>query len=97
MKTHPDQIAVGGYQADGESTMEVSIANPITLKCRLPLPNRLAKAAMAENFADKDHLPSSEQCLATYRHWAQGGWGMAVTGNVQIDSTYLGPIAYSVK
>jgi 2,4-dienoyl-CoA reductase-like NADH-dependent reductase (Old Yellow Enzyme family) len=60
--------------------MELSIAKPITLKCGLKLPNRLTKAAMAEGFADKDHLPGSKECLAAYSAWAKGGWGLVITG-----------------
>jgi 2,4-dienoyl-CoA reductase-like NADH-dependent reductase (Old Yellow Enzyme family) len=28
--------------------------------------------------------------LRLYRHWAKGGWGIVITGNVAIDSTHLG-------
>lgn len=34
-------------------------------------------------------LPN-ERIVRTYRHWARGGWGMVITGNVAIDSTHLG-------
>lgn len=32
----------------------------------------------------------TEPLLRLYRHWARGGWGMLITGNVCIDSTHLG-------
>ncbi|VEB44254.1 Uncharacterised protein [Chromobacterium violaceum] len=38
------------------------------------LPNRLAKAAMEENLADRDHAPS-EELIRLYRAWAEGGAG----------------------
>lgn len=32
----------------------------------------------------------TDPLLKLYRHWARGGWGMLITGNVCIDSTHLG-------
>ncbi|KAL0938155.1 fmn binding protein [Colletotrichum truncatum] len=66
-----------------------AIAKPLTLKCGLTLPNRLAKAAMAENWADKDGLPV-EAMNAAYGQWADGEWGLVMTGNVAVDLKYLG-------
>ncbi|KUM03761.1 NADH:flavin oxidoreductase/NADH oxidase family protein [Chromobacterium subtsugae] len=48
------------------------------------LPNRLAKAAMEENMADRDHAPS-EALIRLYRAWAEGGAGLILTGNVMVD------------
>ncbi|OQS46091.1 2,4-dienoyl-CoA reductase [Chromobacterium violaceum] len=48
------------------------------------LPNRLAKAAMEENLADRDHAPS-EELIRLYRAWAEGGAGLIITGNVIVD------------
>ncbi|XP_014554676.1 hypothetical protein COCVIDRAFT_39424 [Bipolaris victoriae FI3] len=72
--------------------MELTLSKPIRLKCGLKLPNRLVKAAMAECLgkADEHHLPGSEECLAVYRRWSQGGWGLIITGNVQVDPDHLG-------
>lgn len=61
--------------------MDLNLAKPITLRCGLTLPNRVWKAAMTEDFADKERLPGSDACLATYRVWANGGWGLIMTGN----------------
>ncbi|KAI8313341.1 NADH-dependent flavin oxidoreductase nadA [Colletotrichum sp. SAR11_240] len=66
-----------------------AIAKPLTLKCGLTLPNRLSKAAMAENWADKDGLPL-EAMQTAYSTWAEGEWGLVMTGNVQVDIKYLG-------
>ena len=52
------------------STANLELAKPITLKCGLTLPNRLAKAAMAENQGDKDGL-APESLLAVYERWAE--------------------------
>ena len=68
---------------------DLKLAQPITLPCGLTLPNRLVKAAMTEQLADKEHLPS-DAFNTVYRAWAEGGWGMVLTGNVQVNTTYLG-------
>lgn len=57
---------------------------PLTLPNGSQLINRLAKAAMEENMADRDHAPS-EALIRLYRTWAQGGAGLLVTGNVMVD------------
>lgn len=59
-----------------------TIAKPLTLKCGLTLPNRLVKAAMAENWADKEALPT-EELHAPYGEWADGEWGLVMTGMLQ--------------
>ncbi|KAM0491055.1 hypothetical protein ACHAP8_010943 [Fusarium lateritium] len=69
--------------------MTSHIEQPITLKNGLTLPNRLAKSAMAENIADKDLLPT-DQIYTAYKTWANGGWGLIITGNVQVDPRHLG-------
>ncbi|KAJ4171580.1 hypothetical protein NW754_013350 [Fusarium falciforme] len=69
--------------------MTSHIEQPITLNNGLTLPNRLAKAAMAENLADGDLLPT-DQVYTAYKTWANGGWGLLITGNVQVDPRHLG-------
>ncbi|GME28585.1 hypothetical protein GTA08_BOTSDO12859 [Neofusicoccum parvum] len=69
--------------------MDLNIAKPLTLKCGLVLPNRLVKAAMAEHLSEKGCLPS-QTLNAVYESWTDGGWGMVLTGNVQVDGNYLG-------
>lgn len=69
--------------------LDLEIAKPLTLPCGLELPNRVAKAALAESWAGKDWLPSHD-LIKTYGAWGRGGWGMVLTGNVQVDVTYLG-------
>ncbi|KAI0118705.1 NADH:flavin oxidoreductase/NADH oxidase [Nemania sp. FL0031] len=64
------------------------ISDVFTLKCGLTLPNRLVKAAMAENLADSDALPSAKH-LAIYREWAKAGFGMVLTGTVGVDQRHL--------
>lgn len=44
---------------------------------------------MAEGWADKKGLPK-DRLVETYGAWADGGWGMVLTGNVQVDVNFLG-------
>ncbi|CEJ94159.1 hypothetical protein VHEMI09708 [[Torrubiella] hemipterigena] len=69
--------------------LDLETAKPITLKCGLKLPNRLVKASMAEGWADRDALPHAD-LIETYRLWADGGWGLLLTGNVHVDAAYMG-------
>lgn len=67
---------------------------PLTLPNGSQLINRLAKAAMEENMADRDHAPS-EALIQLYRTWAEGGAGLIITGNVMVDGRAMtGPGAW---
>lgn len=50
--------------------------------------NRIAKAAMTEGLAFRDGLPNTAH-ETLYRRWADGGCGLLITGNVQIDRGHL--------
>lgn len=67
----------------------LEISTPLTLPCGLTLPNRLVKAALAEGWAGRDMLPHAD-LVDTYRLWAEGDWGLLLTGNVQVDAAYQG-------
>lgn len=64
--------------------MTVSIFDPLTLPNGTILPNRIAKAAMEENMATLEHLPS-EALIRLYKRWSTGGAGLLITGNVMVD------------
>ncbi|KAG4430479.1 hypothetical protein IFR05_014041 [Cadophora sp. M221] len=66
----------------------MQVSEKIELPCGLVLPNRIAKAAMAE-IMSPDHNPSSDIASA-YGEWADGGWGMVITGNVQVSDQFHG-------
>jgi 2,4-dienoyl-CoA reductase-like NADH-dependent reductase (Old Yellow Enzyme family) len=68
--------------------MTVSLATPLDLPCGITLPNRLCKAAMTEGLADPQ-LRATERHVRVYRRWAEGGIGLSLTGNVQIDRNHL--------
>lgn len=65
-----------------------AIARPLTLPCGAVLPNRLAKAAMTEGLASPE-LRATRRHQTLYRRWSEGGAGLLITGNVQIDRRVL--------
>ena len=64
------------------------LARPLALPCGATLPNRLCKAAMTEGVADS-LLRATPRHERLYRTWSEGGAGLLLTGNVQIDRTDL--------
>ncbi|GJN80363.1 hypothetical protein PLIIFM63780_003889 [Purpureocillium lilacinum] len=69
---------------------DLHLDRPLTLPCGLALQNRLVKAATTEQLADCDGLPTSTQFHRLYSAWADGGWGLMLTGAVQVDQRYYG-------
>jgi 2,4-dienoyl-CoA reductase-like NADH-dependent reductase (Old Yellow Enzyme family) len=65
-----------------------SLFAPLTLPNKAVISNRLAKAAMEENMADRGQVPG-ESLLRLYSNWANGGAGLILSGNVMIDPTAL--------
>jgi len=68
--------------------MSVTIASPLALPCGATLKNRIAKGAMTEGLGDS-HNRATEAHVRLYRRWAEGGAGMLLTGNVQVDRRYM--------
>jgi 2,4-dienoyl-CoA reductase-like NADH-dependent reductase (Old Yellow Enzyme family) len=68
---------------DQEETMNV-LSTPLRLPCGAVLPNRLAKAAMTEGLADA-WLRATPAHARLYRTWSEGGAGLLLTGNLQVD------------
>jgi len=66
----------------------VKLATPLRLPCGATLPNRLCKAAMTEGLAD-DRLRATPRLERLYRTWSEGGAGLLITGNVQVDRRVL--------
>lgn len=62
---------------------------PLTLPNGTLLKNRFFKSAMSETLGDRHQLPSRE-LIKLYDQWANEDIGVLVTGNVMIDSRYLG-------
>ncbi|KAF7984237.1 hypothetical protein HWV62_16054 [Athelia sp. TMB] len=64
------------------------ISSSITLPNGVVVPNRLVKAAMEEGIGNGGSLPGANH-QRLYRRWAKGGWGIIMTGNVQVDPRHL--------
>lgn len=65
-----------------------TLASPLTLPCGAVLPNRIAKAAMTEGLATMDGVPTPE-LERLYGLWSDGGAGMLLSGNIQVDRDHL--------
>jgi len=68
--------------------MPLDLSEPLKLPCGAVLPNRLAKAAMTEGLADAMNR-ATDRHVRLYKRWAEGGAGLLLTGNVQVDRTHL--------
>lgn len=66
----------------------VSISSRLKLPCGVTVKNRFCKAAMTEGLASPDNM-ATEKHVRLYDSWAQGGSGILLTGNVQVDHRYL--------
>jgi 2,4-dienoyl-CoA reductase-like NADH-dependent reductase (Old Yellow Enzyme family) len=65
-----------------------SLASPLALPCGAVIPNRLAKAAMTEGLATAQGLPT-EALARLYGIWSDGGAGLLISGNIQVDRDHL--------
>jgi 2,4-dienoyl-CoA reductase-like NADH-dependent reductase (Old Yellow Enzyme family) len=66
----------------------IRLADPLTLPCGAVIPNRLVKAAMTEGLATMDGIPTPE-LERLYGRWSDGGAGVLISGNIQIDRNHL--------
>jgi 2,4-dienoyl-CoA reductase-like NADH-dependent reductase (Old Yellow Enzyme family) len=66
----------------------MDLDDPLTLPCGATLPNRIAKAAMSEQLADRRGRPLPS-LISLYKRWAPSGAGLLITGNVAIDAEHL--------
>ena len=64
------------------------IETSLTLPCGAQIPNRLCKAAMTEGLASPQGEPT-EALERLYGIWSDGGAGLLLSGNVQIDGDHL--------
>ena len=67
----------------------LSLASGFTLSNGQAIKNRLFKSAMSEQLGTKDHQPTTG-LVTLYGCWANGGIGLAMTGNIMISRTALG-------
>ncbi|MEM9571239.1 MAG: NADH:flavin oxidoreductase/NADH oxidase family protein [Pseudomonadota bacterium] len=68
--------------------MTIMINTPLTLPSGVELPNRLVKAAMTERLANAAN-EVTDRHLRLYKAWGDGGIGLQITGNVQVDRRNL--------
>ena len=64
------------------------INESLTLPCGATVPNRLCKAAMTEGLAHPDGSASKE-LERLYGVWSDGGAGILLSGNIQVDADHL--------
>ena len=64
------------------------ISQRLKLPCGAELPNRLAKAAMTEGLATANGVPTPE-LERLYGLWSDGGAGMLLSVNIQVDRDHL--------
>lgn len=69
--------------------MSLTISQPLQLPCGATLKNRIAKAALTEGLADAATNNATERHCLLYRRWSEGGAGLLITGNVQVDRRFL--------
>lgn len=66
----------------------VTIESALSLPCGAEIKNRICKAAMTEGLADEQNR-ATDKHVTLYSRWAEGGSGILLTGNIQIDHRYL--------
>lgn len=72
-----------------DTTTDAAIDRPFTLPGGTVLSNRLVKAALSEQLSSLSGAPTP-QLEQLYRRWAQGRFGLVITGNVMVDRRALG-------
>jgi len=65
------------------------VLEPVALPSGIVMSNCLVKAAMYEHLASLFGGLPNAQHLALYKLWSQGGWGMVMTGNVQVSGDHM--------
>ena len=68
--------------------MSDPLLGELTLPCGAVLPNRIAKAAMTEGLATMAGVPTPE-LDRLYGLWSDGGAGLLISGNIQVDRDQL--------
>jgi 2,4-dienoyl-CoA reductase-like NADH-dependent reductase (Old Yellow Enzyme family) len=66
-----------------------ALSQPFTLRDGIVIKNRLAKGALSESLARRDHTPGT-RIKNLYRRWADNGLGLVITGNVMVDRRAIG-------
>lgn len=73
---------------EGDLALDAAVlGEPLRLPCGLVLKNRLAKSAMSDSLGDGAGGPTAEQ-IALYQRWSDGGAGLSLIGEVQVDPRF---------
>ncbi|KAI0941964.1 hypothetical protein AcV7_002517 [Taiwanofungus camphoratus] len=72
-----------------EGALSKHIFEPVSLPCGGMMENRLVKVAMYEHLSTLFGGPPNTAHFDLYSRWSKGGWGMIITGNVQISRRHL--------
>ena len=73
----------------GSKTTDL-LRSTITLPCGAVIPNRFTKAPMEEMLSTFGGGKPNDDVYRLYKAWADGGWGLIITGNVAVDRRYIG-------
>lgn len=65
------------------------LSQPLSLPNGQTFTNRFMKSALSESLGDRDCGPD-ERLQRLYRRWADGGFGLVVTGNVMVHRSHRG-------
>src|ERR1700722_8472949 len=68
--------------------MRTVLTDPLRLPCGAVLDNRIVKSAITEGLADACGWPTAD-LERLYSGWADGGFGLMITGNVIVDGDHL--------
>lgn len=71
------------------SSATTALSEPLILRDGIVLKNRLAKAALSESLARRDHSPGT-RIKNLYRRWSGNDLGLIITGNVMVDRRAIG-------
>ncbi|MGF1700850.1 NADH:flavin oxidoreductase/NADH oxidase family protein [Photobacterium makurazakiensis] len=63
------------------------LGRSLALPCGVIIKNRLMKSAMSDSLADGEGNPTEAQ-IRLYERWAEGGIGLSVVGEVQVDPRF---------
>jgi 2,4-dienoyl-CoA reductase-like NADH-dependent reductase (Old Yellow Enzyme family) len=63
------------------------LSQPLNLPCGVVLKNRIVKSAMSDSLADGQGNPTDAQARL-YEKWAEGGVGLSIIGEVQVDPNF---------
>jgi len=63
------------------------LSQPLILPCGAVLNNRIVKSAMSDSLADGQGNPTNAQARL-YEKWAEGGVGLSIIGEVQVDPKF---------